>query len=62
KENHRHYAKLDLDLGVEEQFGSKVEHRATVLDDRFREFGDAKDKEENKRLKRELEETRLIKD
>ncbi|GJZ92810.1 hypothetical protein Tco_0664875 [Tanacetum coccineum] len=62
KANRRCYAKLDLDLGVEEQFSSRVEHRVSVLEDRFREFGDAKDREENKRLKMELEETRLSRD
>nr|GEU48901.1 hypothetical protein [Tanacetum cinerariifolium] len=62
KENYRRYAKLDLDLGVKEQFSSRVEHRVTVLEDRFIKFGDAKDREENKKLKRELEETRLSRD
>ncbi|GJW28029.1 hypothetical protein Tco_0044904 [Tanacetum coccineum] len=44
------------------RFSSGVEHRVTVLEDRFREYGNAKDREENKRLKREVEETRLSKD
>ncbi|GJU05571.1 putative reverse transcriptase domain-containing protein [Tanacetum coccineum] len=59
KENRRRYAKLDADLGVEEQFSSRVEGRMIVLEDCFREFGNAEDRVERKKLKRDLEEAKL---
>ncbi|GJY47489.1 hypothetical protein Tco_0436552 [Tanacetum coccineum] len=55
KENRRRNAKLDTDLVIEEQFSSRMEQRVTMLEDHFRESGDAEDRVERKKLKRDLE-------
>ncbi|GKD57603.1 putative reverse transcriptase domain-containing protein [Tanacetum coccineum] len=58
---HQFMKGLDEELRNEIQHGHKVEHIVTTLEDQVQNLVQG-DREENKRLKRELEETRLSKD
>ncbi|GKB73486.1 putative reverse transcriptase domain-containing protein [Tanacetum coccineum] len=54
--------RLDSDLRDEIQYNNKIDQIVTTLGDHVRVLEEDKDREENKRLKRELEDTRLSKD
>ncbi|GJR27840.1 hypothetical protein Tco_1104072 [Tanacetum coccineum] len=57
KAKDKYYGKLILDLGNEVR--SSVEERVTALEDLVREFGNADERVECKKLKKELEEAGL---
>nr|GEW48710.1 putative reverse transcriptase domain-containing protein [Tanacetum cinerariifolium] len=57
KAKDKYYGKLSLDLGNEVQ--SSVEQGATALENLVRKFGNAEERVECKKLKKELEDTRL---
>ncbi|GJR34627.1 hypothetical protein Tco_1210311 [Tanacetum coccineum] len=57
KENDKYYGKLILDLGNEVRFS--VEERAAVMENLVRKVGNAEERAECKKLKKELEEARF---